>query len=237
MQRLREAQAVTAHNLANLATPGFRREMVAFQPGHLVPVPADAALPTRVQAGGETRHDLLRAGRLETTGRALDVAPEGGTWLVVEAKDGGEALTRRGDLRIAPDGTLVTGDGHPVVGTGGSVRLAAGLADVRIGADGRVETRAAPDQPFVEVDRLKLVSPDPATLVRGTDGLFRPPAPLSPDPLASVVPGALERSNVELAQALVELVEQARAFEVQAKLLETAREADEQAAQLMRVSG
>lgn len=237
MQRGQEAQAVTAHNLANSATPGFRREMIAVERGHLVSDRNGAAVATRVQAGAETRHDLMRTGRIEMTGRGLDLAMDGGAWLAVEDANRAEALTRRGDLRLTAEGQLVTGSGHPAMGNAGPVRLAAGFAEVRIGPDGRVETRAEAGLPFIEVDRLKLVSPAPGTLRRGVDGLFRSEAPLAADPLATVTAGALELSNVETAQALVELVEQSRAFEIQTKLLQSARDMDERTAGLMRVEG
>ncbi|WP_448577662.1 flagellar basal body rod protein FlgF [Thermaurantiacus sp.] len=237
MQRQREAQAMTAHNLANIATPGFRREMAAVERGHLVPDATGAAVATRIQAGAESRHDLMRAGRMEMTGRGLDIMMDGGAWLAVEDRAGAEALTRRGDLRITADGRLVTGSGEPVLGNDGPIRLAGGFADLRIGPDGRIETRAEPQLPFVEVDRLKLVSPAPQSLRRGVDGLFRTEQPLAADPLASVTVGALELSNVESAAALVELVEQSRAFEIQTKLLQAARDMDERSAGLMRVEG
>ncbi|MFN7133173.1 MAG: flagellar basal body protein, partial [Myxococcales bacterium] len=67
MQRASERQAVTAHNLANIETPGFRREMTAMQQGYLVSPADGAALSTRVQAGGEMLHDLMRTGRVVVT--------------------------------------------------------------------------------------------------------------------------------------------------------------------------
>jgi flagellar basal-body rod protein FlgF len=232
LQRNQEAQAVTAHNLANAATPGFRREMAALSAGWLAG--PGSALTARVQSGGESSHDLLRAGRIDVTGNPLDIAMDGGAWLAVSDGGGSDALTRRGDLRLDGEGQLLTGDGRPVVGEDGPIRIAAGFAAVRIGKDGSVETRAAADAPYVPVARLKLVSPDPATLERGADGLFRAPL-MEADPLASVTIAALERSNVEPTASLVELVEQSRAFELQTKLLTAAREMDEGTAALMRV--
>ncbi len=233
LQRTQEAQAVTAHNLANASTPGFRREMTALSAGWITQ--AGAALTSRVQSGGESPHDLLRAGRIETTGNPLDIAMDGGAWLSVSDSQGGDALTRRGDLRLDGEGRLMTGDGRPVLGEDGPIQLATGFSSVRIGRDGSVEMRATSDAPFVSVGRLRLVSPDPATLERGADGLFRSDG-TGPDPLATVTTGVIEQSNVDPTASLVELVEQSRAFELQTKLLTAAREMDEGTAALMRIN-
>lgn len=233
LQRATEAQAVTANNLANAQVPGFRREMAALSPGWAVG--GGAALSSRVQSGGESPHDLLNAGRVDVTDRPLDIAIEGGAWLAVTGADGGESLTRRGDLRLDADGRLLTGDGRAVLGETGPITVATGFADIRIDRSGTLRTRAAPDAPYVAVGRLRLVSPDPATLARQGDGSFRTPAPLDADPLATVTPGAVERSNVEPAAALVELIQQSRSFELQTRLITTAKEMDESAAALMRM--
>ena len=233
LQRAEERQQVTAHNLANAVTPGFRREMANLSAGWLAQ--GGAALTSRVQSGGEAPHDLLNAGRVETTGNRLDVALDGGAWLAVGDATGAEALTRRGDLRLTSDGQLINGDGHPVMADkGGPIRIATGFAALRIAPNGELQTRATEDSPFVAVARMKLVSPDPATLSRGEDGLFRAPVQAA-DPLATVTDGALERSNVESTTALVELIEQSRAFDMQTKLVSAARDLDEATAALMRV--
>jgi flagellar basal-body rod protein FlgF len=232
LQRAQEAQAVTAHNLANVSTPGFRREMAALSAGYVAG--GGASVGARVQSGGEAPHDLLNQGRVEQTGRPLDVAMDGGAWLAVEDRGGAEALTRRGDLRLDADGRLLTGDGRPVLGEGGTITIATGFQSLRIARDGTLETRATDDGPYAAVGRLRLVTPDPATLARGPDGLFRSPDAAA-DPAATVTVAAIERSNVEPAAALVELVQQSRSFELQTKLLSAAREMDEGSAALMRV--
>jgi flagellar basal-body rod protein FlgF len=232
LQRAQESQGVTAHNLANLSTPGFRREMAALSAGYMTP--AGAAGSARVQSGGESPHDLLNAGRVDTTGNALDVAMNGGAWLAVADAGGGGALTRRGDLRLDFEGALRTGDGRAVLGIDGPIQVAVGHQALRIARDGAVLTRATAEAPFVEVGRLRLVTPDPVTLERGPDGLFRGPD-MAADPAATVTPGALERSNVEPTAALVELIQQSRSFEMQTRLLSTAREMDQGTAALMRI--
>ncbi len=232
LQRNEEAQAVTAHNLANAATPGFRQEMAALSNAWLTPGGATAS--ARVHSGGESVHDLMRAGRVEQTGGQLDIAMDRGAWLAVADAIGAEALTRRGDLRLDADGRLLTGDGLQVMGESGPIRIGSGHSALRIARDGTLETRASGEADFVEVGRLKLLTPDPMTLKRGPDGLFRSDL-TEADPEATVTVGARERSNVEPAAALVELVQQSRNFELQTKLLTAAREMDEGSAALMRI--
>ena len=232
MQRAQEAQAVTANNLANLSTPGFRREMTALSSGWLVAQsPAGSA---RVQSGGEAPVDLRQPGRVVVTDRSLDIAMEGGAWLGVEDAGGNPALTRRGDLRIDAGGQLVTGSGHAVLGDGGPIQLPSDFASARITRDGSVEILPAGESRWTPVGRLMLQSPPVDTLSRGEDGLFRSPVG-ERDPAAVVQVGALEQSNMDAATALVELVEQSRRFELQTKLLTAAREMDEGSAALMRV--
>lgn len=232
LQRAEERQQVTANNLANAQTPGFRREMAALEAGWLAP--GGAALSSRVQSGAESPHDLLNAGRVEATGNALDIALDGGAWLAVADDTGAEALTRRGDLHLAADGRLLTGDGRAVIGDAGPIRIANGFAALRVGRNGELQTRATADAPYTTIARIKLVSPDPKTLARGADGLFRAPT-MNADPLATLTEGSLERSNVEPTTALVELIDQSRNFEMQTKLLTAARDMDEATAALMRV--
>lgn len=232
MQRSEERQRVTAHNLSNAQTPGFRREMAALAAGWMSA--PGAQLSTRVQSGAESPHDLLNGGRVETTGNRLDLALNGGAWLSVNDAQGNEALTRRGDLRLSPDGRLLTGDGLEVRDANGPIRIGAGFESLRIAPNADLEARQTPDAPFARIGSLKLVTPDPSALSRGADGLFRAEA-MQPDPLATVTPGAIERSNVEVSQSLVELIDQSRMFEMQTKLLSAAREMDEGTAALMRV--
>lgn len=235
LQRASEAQAVTANNLANASVPGFRREMAALAHGWLRDDPDGAALSARVQSGAESPHDLLNAGRVDATGNPLDIAMNDGAWLATVGADGQESLTRRGDLRLDAQGRLLTGDGRQLLGQDGPIQLAAGFAEVAIDTNGTIRTRQAPDAPFVTVARLRLVSPDPATLTRQPDASFRTPEPLPADPMATITTGALERSNVEPTAALIELIQQSRSFEMQTRLISTARELDESSAGLMRI--
>lgn len=234
LQRAAESQAVTANNLANASVPGFRREMAALSHAWLDRAETGSALAARVQSGAESPHDLQNPGRIEVTDNPLDIALNDGAWLAIAAADGSERLTRRGDLRIDAEGRLTTGDGRQALGDDGPIQLAAGTTEVRIDRSGTIQTRLTPDAPFRPVARLRLVSPDPAALTRQPDGGFVTPEALPSDPLATVTTGAIERSNVEPSAALVDLIQQSRSFELQTRLITTARELDEASAGLMR---
>lgn len=218
-----QRQDTLANNLANASTPGFRAELQAFR---AVPVLGSGA-STRVYTLETTTGYDATPGPINSTGRSLDVAVKGESWLAVQAFDGTEAYTRGGSLDVASDGTLTTRGGLPVLGDGGPIQVPLN-ATVSIGSDGTVSARAA-DGKTNAIGRLKLVTPE-APLERGTDGLFRAAAgALGADDTARVQDGALEGSNVSSIETMVAMISAARQFEAQMKMLQTA-EGDEKAA-------
>jgi flagellar basal-body rod protein FlgF len=222
-----QRQDVLAHNLANASTTGFRAELAAFR---AVPVNGDGA-STRVFALESTIGYSAEAGPVQSTGRPLDVALQGGAWLAVQALDGTEAYTRAGALEIDAEGLLMTPGGLPVLGDGGPISIPAGAA-VDIAGDGTVTTTVAGERPQ-QVGRLKLVTPE-AALARGGDGLFRAPeGDLAADAAARLRAGALEGSNVSPVQTMVQMIAAARQFEQQMKMLQGAEQREQAAAKLL----
>lgn len=218
-----QRQEVLSHNLANVSTTGFRAELQAFR---AVPVRGDGA-STRVYALETTTGYSDQSGPVTATGRPLDVAMQGRSWLSVQGLDGTEAYTRAGSLEVNVEGVLVTQSGLQVLGDGGPITIPAGTAP-SIAPDGTVSARQA-NGGVTPVGKLKLVTPE-APLQRGTDGLFRAPeGDLPADPAARLQDGALEGSNVSPIETMVAMISAAHQFEAQTKLMQTA-EADEKAA-------
>jgi flagellar basal-body rod protein FlgF len=218
-----QRQDTLANNLANVSTPGFRAELQAFR---AVPVQGSGA-STRVYALETTTGYDASAGAITATGRNLDVAVKGASWLTVQALDGTEAYTRGGSLEVSNDGTLTSRSGLPVLGDGGPLQVPPNAA-VSIGADGTVSAKGV-DGKNTAIGKLKLVTPE-APLQRGEDGLFRATTgDLSADDKARVQDGALEGSNVSAVESMVAMISAARQFEAQMKMIQTA-EADEKAA-------
>ena len=219
-----QRQDTLANNLANVSTTGFRAELQAFR---AVPVQGSGA-STRVFTLETTTGYDSTTGPVAVTGRSLDVAVRGDSWLAVQALDGTEGYTRAGALEVSADGTLTTRSGMQVLGDGGPIQLPPN-SEPSIAGDGSINARL-PNGTSSIVGKLKLVTPE-ARLVRGGDGLFRSAGgdPLDADPAARVQDGALEGSNVSPVENMVAMIAAARQFEAQMKMMQTA-EADEKAA-------
>ena len=215
-----QRQDVLANNLANVNTPGYRAETVAFR---VAPMEGPG-LATRAFSAESTPGADLTPGVITTTGRPLDVAVMGKGWLAVQANDGTEAYTRNGGMEVDDQGVLRTQNGLPIMGDGGPIAVPPGHS-VAIAADGTVS--AVPltgAKTPVGLGRLKLVNPPATDVTRSPDGLFRMKngAPADVDPAVRVAAGSIEGSNVNAVEAMTGMISLARQFEMQMKLLQTA---------------
>lgn len=230
------AQAVTANNLANVSTPGFKADLTAFRAALVT----GDGLPSRVYTQLDDPAVDFTPGTLERTGNTFDVAVAGEGFLAVQARDGSEAYTRSGALRLNGNGLLETADGLLVLGNGGPVSIPP-AASVEIAADGTISIQPVGQAPntLAQVDRLKLVRPPIEQLVKGPDGLFRladgSTAPA--DASVTVRQGMLEASNVNAVDALVHMIDTQRRFELAVKAMRTVEQDDAAAAQILSLAG
>jgi flagellar basal-body rod protein FlgF len=228
-------QRVVASNLANAQTIGFRAETLQSTPMTLDGPQLDVRSMNQTQVHGA----LMTPGSIVETGRPLDIAMQGDAMLTVQAPDGGEAYTRRGDLSVSATGVLQNGDGLPVIGQNGPISVAPG-SNVSISPEGDVMIADpnTPDQPPTQVDKIKLASWRGSQIQKDLTGMFRVPngGILPADETAGVAVGSLEQSNVKPTEVLVEMVEAQRSFDIRTKLISTARELDEGGANLMRMN-
>ncbi|MEQ8408508.1 MAG: flagellar basal body rod protein FlgF [Gammaproteobacteria bacterium] len=212
-RQIMQAQAVNANNLANASTDGFRAEIAYI---------SDA------QNGGQALSSPdLSEGVIRTTGRNLDVAVNGRGWIAVQAPDGTEAYSRRGDLHVDPLGQMVDGLGRQIMGNQGPIAIPP-FSNIEIANDGTISIQplGQPANTMAVLDRIKLVDlPDENTL-RGEDGLMRLPDNNIADASAAVqvTSRSLEGSNVNTVGEMVKMIELARRFEGQVKLMRSAQE-------------
>jgi flagellar basal-body rod protein FlgF len=229
-----QRQSVLATNLANVSTPGFRSELSTFRS---VPLEGEGA-STRVFALETTAGYADTPGPAQSTGNPLDAMAKGGAWFAVQGLDGVEAYTRAGAMNVSTEGVLVNAQGLPMLDDSGAPLNIPANAQPSIGTDGTVTAKVA-GQAAAVVGRLKLTTPEPEQrLSRGADGLFRlaDGTPMPADATARMESGVLEGSNVNAVEAMVGMIQAARQFEMQMKLLQNAEANDKTAAHLLGLS-
>lgn len=228
-----KAQSANSHNLANASTTGFRADLLNFRQAQI----QGEGQPSRINAVAATDGWNTSTGSIMQTGRDLDVAIQGDGFLAVQAPDGGEAYTRAGDLKVTANGLLTTGAGHPVMGESGPVSIPP-HSSLTIGNDGTISIvpLGQTANTLATVGRIKLVNPPVTDLAKGGDGLLRSKsgATVPGDASVHIETGALESSNVNITDALVNMIELARQFEMQVKVMHTAEKNDTVSAQLLR---
>ncbi|KUR71928.1 flagellar basal body rod protein FlgF [Novosphingobium sp. FSW06-99] len=225
-------QRVIANNMANAQTTGFRAELLVATPTTV----KGTGLEARAMTDAQVRGANMQQGDLEQTGNPLDVALTGDSMLALQAGDGTEVYTRRGDLAVDANGTLVNGDGLPVLSETGPITVPAGTK-LAINPDGTVLATdpALANAPAEAIGRLKLASTTGSVVEKGLDGLFRVVGGgvLPGDDAARLVSGSLEKSNVNATQVLVDMVSSQRLFEMRAKVVASAKDNDEKSTELM----
>ena len=229
--------AVRSNNLANASTVGFKadfeqaRAMQAYGEG----------LPTRVFSLTERPGQNFSQGSISATGRDLDVAIKGDGFLAVQDRQGAEAYTRGGSLTIDEEGILRTGSGLAVMDISGNpVTIPMPVQSISINADGTVQGVPEGMEPnnIEEFAQIKLVNPSIRDISKGQDGLFRrnDGRTALEDPTVSLVNGALELSNVNVAEEMTNLIRLQRQFEANVKLMKTAEDCDLSSNNLLRLS-
>lgn len=233
-KHLQLAQATNANNLANASTAGFRADFHSVFNQEI----EGPGLATRANAvmGGESVD--TSAGAIQTTDNPMDIAINGDGWFAVSTADGGEAYTRRGDLRLSADGLLINGAGQHILGDGGLLALPEHQS-LSIGSDGTVSIVPLGQGPDTQVviDRIRMVKLDENQISKGQDGLIRQrdgnAGVASAD--ISLVSGALESSNVNAVDAMVNMISFSRAFEMEVKMMSTAGELADAGSRMMRM--
>ncbi len=229
------AQAHNANNMANVGTTGFKADLAAARSMPLF----GNGFPTRVFSMTEREGTDFNPGAIQTTGRALDIAIKGQGFIAVQGKDGNEAYTRAGSLRVTATGLLETSNGLAVIGDGGPISVPTAKR-IEIAADGTISVinQAKGSEVANIIDRIKLVNPDLKAVTKGNDGLFHltdnEVAPAAAE--VEVLSGALEGSNVNIASELVKMIELSRQFEMQVKMMKAAEDNDEYAMRLINIA-
>jgi len=228
MKAQERALSVAANNITNMNTAGFKRSRVRF--GEMV-TPQSTGEPTARAFGAGSGVAALGAtvvfdqGDLRASGNAMDVAIDGRGFIEVLGPEGQSLLWRGGSLSIRRDGLLATSDGLPLRAL---ITVPDAASEIRIERDGTVTALVGGDETPTELGRIDLVGVMDASSLEATgSGLYRlaegvEPAPAVPgeDGIGTIVQGAVEASNVLLAEEMVGLMLMQRAYAASAQALQ-----------------
>jgi flagellar basal-body rod protein FlgG len=241
---------VIANNLANVNTTGFKRDRANFetlsyqmmtQPGATSAADNRYAtglnLGTGVELAGTSRIDTQ--GTFETTGNALDMAIDGAGFFQVQMPDGRIGYTRAGNFDRAPDGTVVTSDGKPLIP---QIQVPEDATGLSVGVDGTVSATVPGQSDAVQLGRIELArfaNPSGMQAI-GDNMLVETAASGAPQVGAageegrgSLRGGMLEGSNVNVVEELVDMIETQRAYEVNSKMIQATDEMMKNATQTL----
>ena len=242
---------VISNNLANVNTTGFKRSRANFedllyqtvQGAAVIGQPESQTQPA-VQIGRGTRlvgvQRLHSQGTMETTDRPLDVAIEGEGFFQVQMPNGDTQYTRDGTFQISDQGTLTTSQGYPVVP---NIKIPTDATGVTISASGIVSVTRGQSTTPEELGRIELARfSNPAGLQAQGENLYVATAasgePVTgypqEDGFGRTVQGAVESSNVEIVQEMVDMISAQRAYELNSKAVKTADEMSQTATEMIR---
>lgn len=212
------AMDVIANNLANVSTPGFKREAAKFEEyiTHMRPAEGQTGPQSVsfVKDAGVMRD--VSQGNVEQTGDPYDVAIAGSGYFAVQTP-AGIRYTRDGHFSLDANGNLVTSQGYQVQGDGGAITITPNDGDINIAPDGTISSvvRGVGNQ----LAKLKVVDfADPAAMTKqGANLLSTGQTPTAPATV-NLRQGALEASNVQPVIEISHMIEVMRAYEATATL-------------------
>lgn len=228
-------QEIIANNLANVSTPGFKADMYQAQTMYANMGGSDSGPAFAVQNPSVAD---LSPGEIMTTGRNLDIAIQGNGWFAVNNSQGKEAYTKAGNLRLDVNGILTTASGHPLLGNGGPISIPPAQS-IDIGADGTITVVPLGGDPksATILDRIKLVTLDKNNIIKNSEGLFQLKnggIPTAADGSVKVKSGAIEGSNVNAIDQMVEMITSGREYDANMKVMSTMEDNLQKLAQVLQ---
>lgn len=217
------SQANNANNLANANTDGFKKDFNIFRAQHV----QGPGWESRAYSLDERPATDFTAGAIKVTGRDLDIVTKQDGFIGIQAPDGEEAFVRTASMQVLENGDLVDVKGNPILNESGTPINVPPNKSMTIGDDGTISIvpADAPSNQLVILDRIRLTKPNPQDLQKDLDGFTKlkpDAAPVIQEPVV-VISGALETSNVNTAEALVNMIELSRKYELQVKMMSTTK--------------
>ncbi|MGD9943760.1 MAG: flagellar basal-body rod protein FlgG [Burkholderiaceae bacterium] len=227
-----------SHNLANVATAGYKRSHAVFedllyqnmrqaggQQSQQNQLPTGLQLGTGVRPVATAR--IFTQGNLQQTGNVYDIAIDGNGFFNIQLPDGSTAYTRDGSFRVDATGQLVTSNGMPMTPP---IMIPQNALSVTVGADGIVSVTQAGQANPVQVGQIQLSTfVNPAGLSPMGQNLFLETAASGTPTVGGpgtngtgvLNQGYVETSNVNVVEELVAMIQTQRAYEINSKAIQT----------------
>ncbi len=232
---------VTANNIANVSTSGFKKSRAEFADlmyqtvrAAGAPTGGDTAAPGAIEVGLGVRvaatQRMLGQGELRQTGNPLDVSIEGAGFFAVQTPSGDVAYTRNGAFQLDAEGRLVTSEGFVLAG---EITVPLEAQSVAIAADGTVSAIVPGDPQPQNLGQLQIATfANPAGLEALGKTLFRESAASGTAVVGapgeggagSLLQGSIELSNVNVVEEMIDLISGQRAYEVNTRVIKAADE-------------
>lgn len=229
------AQANNANNLANANTDGFKQDFNQFRAQHM----QGPGWHTRTYSMDERPATDFTPGAVKVTGRDMDVMVPADGFMAIQDPEGQEALTRTASMQVTTQGDLVDVLGNPVLNAGGAPINLPPFREIAFGSDGTISVIPvdAEDSVMVPIDQLRLVKPDIKELEKDLEGFirFKGQGELGQENV-KVLSGAVESSNVNTAEALIDMMEFTRKYEMQVKMMKTSKDHAQQSDKLLSLT-
>lgn len=223
------AMDVIANNLANVSTPGFKREAAKFEEYITRMRPAEGQKGPQavsfVKDAGILRDSSQ--GNIEQTGATYDVAIAGNGFFQVQTP-AGMRYTRDGHFSLDANGNLVTSQGYQVQGDGGPITITPNDGDINIAPDGTVSSVV--NGVGNQLAKLKVVDfANPNALTKEGASLYSTSQTPTAPATVNLRQGALEASNVQPVIEISHMIEVMRAYEATATLSKSQEDLKSQA--------
>jgi flagellar basal-body rod protein FlgG len=234
---------VTANNIANSSTPGFKKARAEFQdlmyqnlrgPNEKLPTGLQVGLGTRIAGTVQMQGE----GDIKQTNNPLDIAIEGSGLFPIELPTGETAYTRDGSFKVNAEGRLVNNEGYPLIT---DISIPPDTQTLNISPDGKVTATVAGETSSVELGEIQVATfANPAGLVQLGRNLLKETSASGTAVLGSpgeggagtLAQGSLELSNVNVVEEMIDLISGQRAYEVAGRVVKAADEMLQQTANL-----
>ncbi len=244
MNAARLKQVTSAQNLSNAQVTGYQGDEIGGRFGSVY-LHAQDQLDTRVfPQKSQPGLFSTKQGELRETGQQTDVAITGKGYFLIENQAGRLGMSRRGDLTMATDGSLLNGAGQSVLDTSLKPINVPPFRKIFISENGQIFIQPMGAEPGVKqlVNQIGMSSGDELDLIKDKDGIIRPAGgfvreQFNPDQNAKLQQGYVETSNISVFDELVNNVEIQKHYQLNVKLIGLAKELDEAGASLLKLPG